>query len=135
MALVGRQIGRLRRFAVSPSRHHHAFRRTSRYGSGALPRVTSAHSYIPTAAVDAQSPLSAAEVRRLLAHRSTFQLTSLSLQLGVLRSQYEAESAKGWVSVQTSFNFAWGSVKSDNKVEVGEGVTLLMGAWRPTEVQ
>lgn len=29
--------------------------------------------------------------------------------------------------MQTSFNFAWGSVKSDNKVEVGEGVTLLMG--------
>lgn len=47
----------------------------------------------------------------------------------MLRSQYEAEAAKGWVSVQTSFNFAWGSVKSDNKVEVGEGVTLLMGAW------
>lgn len=31
--------------------------------------------------------------------------------------------------MQTSFNFAWGSVKSDNRVEVGEGVTLLMGTY------
>lgn len=53
----------------------------------------------------------------------------------MLRSQYESELAKGWVSVQTSFNYAWGSVKSDNKVEVGEGVTLLMGqfVWTPRD--
>ncbi|KAK4046381.1 mitochondrial membrane protein [Microbotryomycetes sp. JL201] len=63
------------------------------------------------AAVDAQSPLTAEE-------------------LGVLRTQYEAERAKGWVSVQTKFNYAWGSVKSDNKVEVGEGVALLMEIYR-----
>lgn len=31
------------------------------------------------------------------------------------------------MSVQTRFNYAWGSVKSNNKVEVGEGITLLMG--------
>lgn len=64
---------------------------------------------MPTAAVDAQSPLQPSE-------------------LAVLRQQYLDESAKGWVSVQTKFNYAWGSVKSDNRVEVGEGVALLMGA-------
>lgn len=63
-----------------------------------------------TAAVDAQSPLSATE-------------------LNVLRQQYLDESQKGWVSVQTKFNYAWGSVKSNNRVEVGEGVALLMGAF------
>ncbi|GAA5945502.1 hypothetical protein JCM3775_004179 [Rhodotorula graminis] len=63
------------------------------------------------AAVDAQSPLTANE-------------------LAVLRQQYLDESAKGWVSVQTKFNFAWGSVKSDNRVEVGEGVALLMDIYR-----
>lgn len=39
----------------------------------------------------------------------------------------QAEESKGWVSVQTRFNYAWGSVKSNNKVEVGEGISLLMG--------
>ncbi|GAA5827157.1 hypothetical protein JCM11251_001146 [Rhodosporidiobolus azoricus] len=67
------------------------------------------------AAVDAQSPLQASE-------------------LAVLRQQYLDESAKGWVSVQTKFNYAWGSVKSDNRVEVGEGVALLMDIYR-TEPQ
>ena len=42
----------------------------------------------------------------------------------------QAEEAKGWVSVQTKFNYAWGSVKSSNKVEVGEGVALLMDIYR-----
>ncbi|GAA6051928.1 hypothetical protein JCM3770_006581 [Rhodotorula araucariae] len=63
------------------------------------------------AAVDAQSPLTASE-------------------LAVLRTQYLDEAAKGWVSVQTKFNFAWGSVKSDSRVEVGEGVALLMDIYR-----
>ncbi|BGP21249.1 Mitochondrial fission 1 protein [Rhodotorula toruloides] len=63
------------------------------------------------AAVDAQSPLSASE-------------------LNVLRQQYLDEQAKGWVSVQTKFNYAWGSVKSDNRVENGEGVALLMDIYR-----
>ncbi|GAA5915547.1 hypothetical protein JCM6882_005933 [Rhodosporidiobolus microsporus] len=63
------------------------------------------------AAVDAQSPLQASE-------------------LAVLRQQYLDESAKGWVSVQTKFNYAWGSVKSENRVEVGEGVALLMDIYR-----
>ena len=60
------------------------------------------------AAVDAQSPLTADELQ-------------------VLRSQYEDESAKGWVSVQTKFNLAWGCVKSNDKIEVAEGVAILMG--------
>ncbi|POY70517.1 hypothetical protein BMF94_6431 [Rhodotorula taiwanensis] len=63
------------------------------------------------AAVDAQSPLTASE-------------------LNVLRQQYLDESQKGWVSVQTKFNCAWGSVKSNNRVEVGEGVALLMDIYR-----
>lgn len=65
------------------------------------------------AAIDAQSPLTASE-------------------LAVLRQQYLDEAAKGWVSVQTRFNFAWGSVKSEDRVEVGEGVALLMGAFPPS---
>ncbi|SCZ91331.1 BZ3500_MvSof-1268-A1-R1_Chr1-2g01339 [Microbotryum saponariae] len=63
------------------------------------------------AAVDAQSPLTADE-------------------LDVLRSQYETESQKGWVSVQTRFNYAWGSVKSNDRVQVGQGVALLMDLYR-----
>ncbi|GAA5885697.1 hypothetical protein JCM3774_003041 [Rhodotorula dairenensis] len=63
------------------------------------------------AAVDAQSPLTADE-------------------LDVLRQQYVDEAQKGWVSVQTKFNYAWGSVKSNNRVEVGEGVALLMDIYR-----
>ncbi|GAA6009021.1 Fis1p [Rhodotorula paludigena] len=63
------------------------------------------------AAVDAQSPLTASE-------------------LAVLRQQYLDETAKGWVSVQTKFNYAWGSVKSDSRTEVGEGVALLMDIYR-----
>ncbi|GAA5891864.1 hypothetical protein JCM8208_002916 [Rhodotorula glutinis] len=63
------------------------------------------------AAVDAQSPLTPNE-------------------LAVLRQQYLDEAQKGWVSVQTKFNFAWGSVKSDSRVEVGEGVALLMDIYR-----
>ncbi|GAA6014554.1 hypothetical protein JCM11491_004539 [Sporobolomyces phaffii] len=62
-------------------------------------------------AVDAQSPLSGSE-------------------LAVLRSQYVAESAKGYCSTQTKFNYAWGSVKSDSRVEVSEGVGLLMEIYR-----
>lgn len=48
-------------------------------------------------------------------------------ELGVLRQQYAAEEAKGWVSVQTSFNLAWGLVKSDGRGDVAEGIALLMG--------
>ncbi|GAA5876026.1 hypothetical protein JCM16303_006998 [Sporobolomyces ruberrimus] len=62
-------------------------------------------------AVDAASPLSPSE-------------------LSVLRSQYQAETSKGYCSVQTKFNYAWGSVKSENKVEVSEGVGLLMEIYR-----
>ncbi|GAA6063621.1 hypothetical protein JCM10212_000122, partial [Sporobolomyces blumeae] len=62
-------------------------------------------------AVDAQSPLSPTE-------------------LAVLRQQYLDELEKGWVSTQTKFNFAWGSVKSERRVEVGEGVQLLMEIYR-----
>lgn len=63
------------------------------------------------AAVDAQSPLTAEELQ-------------------VLRSQFEDESAKGWVSVQTKFNLAWGCVKSNDKIEVAEGVAILMEIYR-----
>lgn len=60
------------------------------------------------AAVDAQSPLTISE-------------------LAVLRDQFNAEQAKGWVSTQSTFNLAWGLVKSDNRVEVGEGIGMFMG--------
>ncbi|KAL8278218.1 hypothetical protein RQP46_009391 [Phenoliferia psychrophenolica] len=63
------------------------------------------------AAVDAQSPLAPSE-------------------LAVLRQQFNSESAKGWVSVQTKFNLSWGLVKSNDRVEVGEGVGLLMDIYR-----
>ncbi|KAM0750416.1 mitochondrial fission 1 protein [Meredithblackwellia eburnea MCA 4105] len=70
---------------------------------------------IPTetlpAAVDAQSPLTPSE-------------------LSVLRGQHDNEQAKGWVTVQTKFNLAWGLVKSNDRVEVGEGVGLLMEIYR-----
>ncbi|GAA5837809.1 hypothetical protein JCM5353_002971 [Sporobolomyces roseus] len=51
-------------------------------------------------------------------------------ELSVLREQYHSETQKGWCSTQTKFNYAWGSVKSENKVEVGEGVSLLMEIYR-----
>lgn len=72
----------------------------SKMGSNELP-----------AAVDAQSPLSASELQ-------------------VLRSQFESESSKGWVSVQTKFNLAWGCVKSNDKAEVAEGISILMEIYR-----
>ncbi|GAA5947024.1 hypothetical protein JCM3765_002120 [Sporobolomyces pararoseus] len=62
-------------------------------------------------AVDAASPLS-------------------SQELSVLRSQYLSESSKGYCSTQTKFNYAWGSVKSESKIEVSEGVGLLMEIYR-----
>lgn len=67
------------------------------------------HSYdtLP-AAVDAESPLSPSD-------------------LLVLRHQFDAESAKGWCSVQTKFNLAWGLVKSSDKAFVSEGVEMFMG--------
>ncbi|KAI5480830.1 hypothetical protein MNV49_007242 [Pseudohyphozyma bogoriensis] len=59
--------------------------------------------------------------------------TSLSPEeLGVLRGQYEAEvrCSKGWVSVQTKFNYSWGLIKSTDRVQVGEGVQLFMDIYR-----
>ncbi|SCV67960.1 BQ2448_81 [Microbotryum intermedium] len=50
--------------------------------------------------------------------------------LNVLRSQYETEAQKGWVSVQTRFNYAWGSVKANDRAQVGQGVALLMDLYR-----
>lgn len=51
-------------------------------------------------------------------------------ELGILRSQYLDEQAKGWISTQTKFNYAWGLVKSDNSSQVSEGVSLLMQIYR-----
>ncbi|GAA5922480.1 Fis1p [Sporobolomyces koalae] len=62
-------------------------------------------------AIDAASPLSDAE-------------------LAVLRTQYVQETEKGYCSIQTKFNFAWGSVKSENRIEVAQGVQLLMEIYR-----
>jgi len=49
-------------------------------------------------------------------------------ELSVLRQQYANEDKKGWVSVQTQFNLAWGLVKSANRGDVAEGIALLMGS-------
>lgn len=62
----------------------------------------------PVGAVDAESPLSTSELQ-------------------VLRDQYNDENSKGWCSVQTKFNLGWGCVKSSNKAEISEGVSLFMG--------
>lgn len=48
-------------------------------------------------------------------------------EFGVLKNQYEKEQEKGWVTVQTKFNYAWALVKSEDKAEVAQGVALLMG--------
>ncbi|KAH8926240.1 mitochondrial fission 1 protein [Atractiella rhizophila] len=51
-------------------------------------------------------------------------------ELRVLRNQYLIEGEKGFVSTQTKFNLAWGLVKSQNKAEIEEGVSLLMDIYR-----
>ncbi|EIM22799.1 mitochondria fission 1 protein [Wallemia mellicola] len=62
-------------------------------------------------AVDVNTPLSASE-------------------LEVLRSQYDKEIQAGHLSVQTSFNLAWGLVKSKKKEEVLEGVSILSDIYK-----
>lgn len=49
-------------------------------------------------------------------------------ELSVLRQQYANEESKGWVSIQTKFNLAWGLVKgSTRNGEVAEGIAIFMG--------
>ncbi|KAH0612634.1 uncharacterized protein LAJ45_00353 [Morchella importuna] len=60
-------------------------------------------------AADAESPLKEAE-------------------LAVLRRQYEGEGQ--FVGVQTKFNYAWGLIKSDKRVEQQLGVKLLTDIFR-----
>lgn len=60
-------------------------------------------------AADAKSPLSPAE-------------------LNVLRTQYVREGEKA--SIQTKFNYAWGLVKSANRNDQEEGVTLLKDIYK-----
>ncbi|KXT07165.1 hypothetical protein AC578_2438 [Pseudocercospora eumusae] len=64
--------------------------------------------HLPYAA-DAESPLKPAE-------------------LAVLRSQYEKEGE--YVSLQTKFNYAWGLIKSTQRIEQQEGVRLLSDIFR-----
>ncbi|KAL4887838.1 hypothetical protein BDV59DRAFT_196949 [Aspergillus ambiguus] len=49
-------------------------------------------------------------------------------ELQVLRSQYEKEG--DYVGVQTKFNYAWGLIKSNARVEQQEGVRLLSEIFR-----
>ncbi|TCD61775.1 mitochondrial membrane protein [Steccherinum ochraceum] len=51
-------------------------------------------------------------------------------ELQVLRRQYEKEVAQSHVTVQTTFNFAWGLVKSPVKDDQVEGVKLLGELYR-----
>jgi len=60
-------------------------------------------------AADAESPLKPAELQ-------------------VLRSQYEKEGE--YVSLQTKFNYAWGLIKSNDRLEQQEGVRLLSDIFR-----
>ncbi|KAF7511954.1 mitochondrial membrane protein [Endocarpon pusillum] len=49
-------------------------------------------------------------------------------ELQVLRAQYEKEGE--FVGVQTKFNYAWGLIKSNARVEQQEGVRLLADIFR-----
>jgi len=49
-------------------------------------------------------------------------------ELQVLRSQYEKEGE--YVSLQTKFNYAWGLIKSNDRLEQQEGVRLLSDIFR-----
>lgn len=51
-------------------------------------------------------------------------------ELGVLRDQYESETAAGHVTTQTKFNYAWALVKSTSRQQMLQGVALLTGMWR-----
>ncbi|EGG04635.1 uncharacterized protein MELLADRAFT_108313 [Melampsora larici-populina 98AG31] len=52
-------------------------------------------------------------------------------ELKVLRQQYQTEESKGWVSIQTKFNLAWGLVKGNVKNgEVSEGIAIFMDVYR-----
>ncbi|KAK5121626.1 mitochondrial membrane protein [Meristemomyces frigidus] len=64
--------------------------------------------WLPDAA-DAESPLKPAELQ-------------------ILRSQYEKEGE--YVSLQTKFNYAWGLIKSNNRLDQQEGVRLLSEIFR-----
>jgi fission 1 protein len=48
-------------------------------------------------------------------------------ELGVLRDQYETETAAGHVTTQTKFNYAWALVKSTSRQQMLHGVALLTG--------
>ncbi|KAI5839326.1 putative mitochondrial fission protein Tbfis1p [Morchella snyderi] len=50
------------------------------------------------------------------------------VELAVLRRQYEGEGQ--FVGVQTKFNYAWGLIKSDKRVEQQLGVKLLTDIFR-----
>ncbi|KAF2279237.1 mitochondrial fission 1 protein [Westerdykella ornata] len=49
-------------------------------------------------------------------------------ELAVLRAQYEKEGE--YVGLQTKFNYAWGLIKSNQRVEQQEGVRLLSEIFR-----
>lgn len=52
----------------------------------------------------------------------------LNQQLQILKNQVEAEQPE--VSPQTTFNYAWGLIKSSNHKHQEEGVRLLTGVFR-----
>jgi len=51
-------------------------------------------------------------------------------ELQVLRRQYEKEVAQSHVTIQSTFNYAWGLVKSPAKDDQVEGVRLLGDIYR-----
>jgi len=51
-------------------------------------------------------------------------------ELVVLQRQYEKEQELGHITSQTTFNYAWGLVKSPNKEQQVEGIGLLQDLYR-----
>lgn len=62
--------------------------------------------------VDAQTPLSAAELQ-------------------VLQDQFELEAASGHITTQTKFNYAWALIKSTQRSQMLQGIALLTGTPAP----
>ena len=57
--------------------------------------------------------------------------TSLSpVELQVLHDQYDAEAASGHITTQTKFNYAWALIKSTQRHQMPQDVTLLTVIYR-----
>lgn len=92
-----------------------------------LRTIATVSSAVHTHLLPSSTPTMSLTSKEKLPYAADATLSLSASELGVLRQQYAAEEAKGWVSVQTSFNLAWGLVKSEGRGDVAEGIALLMG--------